>query len=72
MAEEIDFENGRFGNFQGPVTLDPVKFYIVFTPEFRPNRTIISFGPLRRGLGQVQGQVTRKLGQISKIWLRQI
>ena len=33
MAEEIDFENGRFGNFQGPVTLtvtlNPVKLYIL-------------------------------------------
>ena len=33
MTEEIDFENGRFGNFQGPltltVTLAPVKLYIL-------------------------------------------
>ena len=45
MTEEIDFENGRFGNFQGPltltVTLAPVKLYILVhhlsTSTYIPN-----------------------------------
>jgi len=78
MAEEIDLEKCNFWNFRSPVTLtlDRVIRHTVvhqsstsvYIPNFIEIRKTFLCAELPQGRVEVQGHVTQKLGQISKIW----